>query len=237
MRLATSEVELASQFRSLLGQCRIVKSALSPRAFAEEVSCVSGRPDFLVGPHMFDDWSAERRDVVAAALSVPSDARLVSLLRPRAPRTREYLRAASGLGEYTFRAALNRLLKNDIVRVVGRDAFVLASDIPSAQFELWAFEVKLNNIRRVSYQAVRNRLFAHRSFIVMPIKVVCDRQLEFDALGRLGVGVIAIDTSRQITIDVVRGRKSKPKSRFQQLAALGRFIRHKRQAIPTAELC
>ena len=226
-----SEKELQREFRALLGEYRLVKSASSPRALAEEVSCVSGRPDILIGPYLLDDWLPERRDVLAAALSVPSDAKVASLLKSRSPRTRDYLRMVAGLDESAFQTSLRRLLDVGIACEVESDRFILAADVPGSQFELWAFEVKLKDMRRASYQAIRNRLFAHRSFIVIPGSYGFKRQRRFLQLQRFGVGVIAVDTCRGTTIDVVRSRRSRPKSRFQQLAAIGRFIRHEKEPI------
>ena len=214
------------EFRKLLGCLRVVKDASSPRAVAEEMSCVYGRPDLVVGPCLADYWDSTRRDVIGAALSVPALAMVMSLLRPRAPRSLDYLQSSSGLTPNVCRASLNRLVSVEVVHEVRRNAYALADDIPSSQVELWAFEVKLYDLRRASYQAVRNRLFAHRSFIVLPEHVALRNVERLERLKRFDVGVIAVDMAGQRTVEILRARKRKPKSRFQQLAATGRFMRH-----------
>ena len=59
----------------------------------------------------------------------------------------------AGLDESAFQTSLRRLLDVGIACEVESDRFILAADVPGSQFELWAFEVKLKDMRRASYQA------------------------------------------------------------------------------------
>ena len=83
-----------------------------------------------------------------------------------------------------------------------------------------AIEVKIGNWQRALSQALRNRIFAHRSFVALPCNVAARVQCVPLVL-RSGVGVIAIDPAGSATI-VKPAAFGRPKVWFYyyQLAAL-----------------
>ena len=65
--------------------------------------------------------------------------------------------------------------------------------------EVTAIEVKVDNWQRALSQAIRNRIFAHRSFIALPVGVAV-RVYRAPALIRNGIGVIGIDGVGRVTV-------------------------------------
>ena len=93
--------------------------------------------------------------------------------------------------------------------------------------EVIAIEVKIDNWQRALGQALRNRIFAHRSFIALP-ETVAARVRRAPALLQSGIGVIAIDEERRATI-VKPAASGQPRvwTYYYKLAALvgQRFLR------------
>ena len=86
--------------------------------------------------------------------------------------------------------------------------------------EVTAIEVKVNNWQRALSQALRNRTFAHRSFIALPIDVAA-RVRRAPALLQSRVGVIAIDVDGGATV-MKQAAHGQPKvwAYYYKLAAL-----------------
>jgi len=93
--------------------------------------------------------------------------------------------------------------------------------------EVTAIEVKVDNWQRALSQALRNRIFAHRSFIALPSGVAA-RVRRAPALLQSGIGVIAIDADGGATI-VKQAASGQPRvwTYYYKLAALvgRRFVR------------
>ena len=86
--------------------------------------------------------------------------------------------------------------------------------------EVTAIEVKVDNWQRGLSQALRNRIFAHRSFVALPVGVAA-RVRRAPALLQSGIGVIAIDADGVATV-VKRAASGQPKvwNYYYKLAAL-----------------
>ena len=86
--------------------------------------------------------------------------------------------------------------------------------------EVTAIEVKVDNWQRALSQALRNRTFAHRSFIALPVEVAA-RVRRAPALLQSGIGVIAITTDGGATV-MKKAASGQPKvwTYYYKLAAL-----------------
>ena len=86
--------------------------------------------------------------------------------------------------------------------------------------EVTAIEVKVANWQRALSQALRNRTFAHRSFIALPVEVAA-RVRRAPALLQSGIGVIAIAADGDATV-MKQAASGQPKvwSYYYRLAAL-----------------
>lgn len=86
--------------------------------------------------------------------------------------------------------------------------------------EVTAIEVKVGNWQRALGQALRNRIFAHRSYIALP-ETLADRVRRAPPVAQSGVGVIAIDRDRRAAI-VKQAASGQPSvwSYYYKLAAL-----------------
>jgi len=86
--------------------------------------------------------------------------------------------------------------------------------------EVTAIEVKVGNWQRALVQALRNRLFAHWSYIALP-EAVADRARRAPELVQSGIGIIAIDGYRDAAI-VKQAASAQPRvwSYYYKLATL-----------------
>ena len=86
--------------------------------------------------------------------------------------------------------------------------------------EVIAIEVKVDNWQRAMSQALRNRIFAHRSFIALPVGVAA-RVRRAPALRQSGIGVIAMDADGGATV-VKQAASGQPKvwAYYYKLAVL-----------------
>jgi len=91
------------------------------------------------------------------ALRDQSSARIVSLLQFSAPRTERYLVKETGLSMQVFRRCIATLESLKLVERHSGSGYSLSRYFPKMNWELWAFEVKVDHWRRALYQALRYR--------------------------------------------------------------------------------
>ncbi|MHB8927617.1 MAG: hypothetical protein ACYC9Q_08155 [Bacillota bacterium] len=190
-----------------------------------EVDCQQGRPDFVASPKPVDVISSTWRHRLVEGLAAPRSAKIISLLKYAAPRTESYLVETSGLTRQVVRKTLYELEGLKLVRAVGHGSFTLSSSLPGIDWELWAFEIKLNHWKRALYQALQYKAFAHRVAVVMPECWVHLLEKREDRFRVFGVGIIAInEDSGQIRF-IQRPKKSPPASKAHYLYTIGKFLK------------
>ena len=192
--------------------------------YTRELDCQQGRPDFVASPQRTGRLRKIQRERLASALHNPSMARLVSLLKRNAPRTEPFLRRTTGLTHPVVRRSLTALQSLGFVTRTPSDAFVLSPQFPAIDWELWAFELKLEDWQRALYQALQYRAFAHRVAVVFPERWAHRLEARAQTFRKLSVGAIALNEDNGAIRFIVRPTKSQPASRFHHLYALGRFL-------------
>jgi hypothetical protein len=208
MKQTQSEEQLAVAFEEVITNGAWASYYSPFTRMLREVACLQGRPDF-VGLHAgATNISMDQTDQLAAVLKVPSTTRILSLLHYAAPRTEKYLLRASGFS----------------LPVVRRLTYVLSSSFPKIQWELWAFEIKVDHWQRALYQALQYRAFAHRVTVVLPERWVHRAEHNINRFSLLNVGVIALDVDKKAIRFINRPKKRSPASRFHNLFALGKFL-------------
>lgn len=219
-----TEEYLSSTFETVVGSDDWVSHFGLFGFILKEVDCHQGRPDYVASTRKLPTMSETQRKVLGGVLSAPSTARVISLLKAAAPRTAEYLVRASGFSAPVVRRSLATLLSLDLVERTGSAGYVLSSGFPTLDWELWAFEVKLEHWQRALFQALQYRAFAHRSVVVISEHSAHRLERYTERFRTLNVGVIAMDAYSGTFRLIVKPKKRSPASRFHHLYALGKVL-------------
>ena len=182
-----------------------------PAWMAGSVPLGAGMPDLIVATYQALVTSLAGSGAVET--NILAYLRVVSRARPDTIATR--LRLSPKIAEHRVRTLLEAKALADCAGSVSLTP--ICRDILP---EVTAIEVKVDNWQRALSQALRNRIFAHRSFIALPVGVAA-RVRRAPALLQSGIGVIAIDTDGGATI-VKQPVSGKPKvwTYYYKLAAL-----------------
>lgn len=182
----------------------------------QEVCCQQGRVDLVATVGHIGTVSP------LTAVSCGSSATVLSLLKPRAPRTQRYLIERTGLTATTVKKALVRLENADLVIRTKSDLYLLA-DCDAFLEEIWAFEVKINNWKRALFQAMQSRAFANYAIAVFPrnkTSVLLEHAPRFRSLR---IGLMVYDASSDEYEFLVKPCKTKPFSKRHRLYAQGQL--------------
>jgi len=98
----------------------------------------------------------------------------------------------------TVAACLEGLVKASVVEQE-KDFFRLARPWRNILDEIVTIEVKVNNWRKAVEQASRNGVFAHRSYIALPQKVV-ERIKDEPILRKQGIGILAVEDAGNVVM-------------------------------------
>lgn len=103
---------------------------------------------------------------------------------------------------------LEELLSRGVVVKIG-EAYRLGNRWKCVLTDLVAIEVKVSDWRRGLQQASRNRLFAERSYLAVPLRTA--KRIKHDSFARSsGIGILGISEDGSIQI-VKRSRRQKPR--------------------------
>lgn len=189
-----------------------------PAWMAGSVPLGAGLPDLVV--------AAYQPLVAGLAGSGAVETNILAYLRVVGRARPDTIAARLRLSPRTAESRLRILLEADVL--TDRSGSVSLTPICRDILpEVIAIEVKIDNWQRALGQALRNRIFAHRSFIALP-ETVAARVRRAPAVLQSGIGVIAIDEERRATI-VKPAASGQPRvwTYYYKLAALvgQRFLR------------
>lgn len=191
---------------------------------SKELHCKQGRPDFVASPIETVIIPESLGLEVAKALSTPSIAKILSLLKVASPRSSDYIVRASGLSVPVVRRAISSLESLKLIQKINGSAYILSPESPSLEYEFWAFEVKVENWRRALFQALQCRAFAHYVAVVYSKRWAHRIEQHIDKFKAFKVGVIIVDGEVGDIRFALRPAKRPPASRFHYLYALGKFL-------------
>ena len=226
-----TEADLMNGFFKLLSNNPSYPRKTS-RLLVSELDGIQGRPD-LVDIHFRMLPDAISLDALAKSLRSPAQARLLALLRYRAPRRREYLEKSSGFTKQAFRSHLKELEKNGLVEVHANSNISLTSPLPWDMADITSYEGKLSNWRRAFHQALGYRSFSHRVWVIMPSTGALQANKRKGLFQDNGIGLMAYQGDGKTQV-VIRGRKLRPASRMLYLMAVGigltKFVERQRRS-------
>src|SRR5260221_8287374 len=167
MMTAISEDRMSDVFENLLR--RSTHEDIFPKfvKWQRELACLQGRPDFVAPSAGDESLRGDERASLAEALSTPSQALTLSLIKRRAPRTEQYLLQATGLSRRVVRRAVATLLSCDVISCDSSSRFTLSPRYADLTWDSWAFELKVSNWQRALFQACQYQAFAQRAVVII----------------------------------------------------------------------
>lgn len=183
-----------------------------------ESNCSDGQADWVWSASR-QPWRADLCEQSTTLIQNPTCARILSMLKPSAPRREAFLKDRSGVSEATFRRTLGQLTEAKLIALVDNGSYVLGERAKLPNAEVVAFEFKLENWKRAFYQATRYRSFAHRVYVVLPSNVAHRCEPMHDAFRVQNVGLLSHDSEAGGS-RVLPSSKKTPRSRANYLKAL-----------------
>ena len=224
MRNGLSEKRLSSVFEACIRDK--VLSGRYPMfdRIRKEMPCQQGIPDIVAASAPPVQHQGGLAESFSSALSRPSSALLLSLLKPASPRSEAYLRQVTKLSPSTFRKAISDLREAALLETTEAGTYIQSPRVSELQIDLWAFEVKVEDWQRAFYQALQYQAFAHRVVVVYPERWIHRIEKNVNRFRKLSIGVLAVDDENESCRIVITPRKNRPRSRRHYLYALGRFL-------------
>lgn len=214
-----TEEKMADAFLELLQSPEGLPGIGSFDGVYREVICHQGRPDFIAlrnKKHLQPKRLPESTGFVGPSI--------LTLLKPKAPRTLNYLISRSEFSEESIKRTLRQLIVSDQVEQTETGAYRLGSSISNFQTELWVFELKLNNPKRAVFQAQQSCVYANRSVIVVPPGKEKPYKRFSKTLTRWGIGLATFDPIN-VNFQISRsGRKTRvicPQHQIYALSQIG----------------
>lgn len=187
----------------------------------KELDCWQGRADIVSAEITIINNLIDFRQ--AQALSQLTNARIISLLRPKSPRTLKYIFIKSGLSESTVKKSLRKLLNARMVNINNNGSYTLHDSFSIPKIVFNSYEAKLHNWKRALYQAIQYLGFSHYTWVVMPeryIKGAIENKYFFEANG---VGLIGINEFGEKNVHF-RAKKNQPRSKAFHLVGVGKAL-------------
>ena len=194
-----------------------------------EMDCQQGRPDYVASPTNITILPRTQRIQLASVLALPSSARILSLLKADEPCSESFLLQVSGLSCSVFRRSIRKLQSFNFVVQPVPSEFILSPKFPSLNWELWAFEVKVDHWKRALYQTLQYQAFAHYVMVAISKQYAHRVDPHIDLFKTLGVGIMAVDHQGNTIHPILRPRRRKPRSTFHYYYALGKFLTPKKR--------
>ena len=190
------------------------------RILLRELDGLQGRAD-LVDARIHALPSAVSLEVLATSLRSPTKARLLAILRYRAPRTRAYLARATGLSSHSLGKHIRQLESSGLVKIHGNLAVSLGCRLPWDMVDIVAYEGKLSNWRRALHQAMGYRAFSRSVWVVMPASGARHAKKLATVFRNNGIGLMGVENDGSIDIEIRSKRHRRPASRRLYLMAVG----------------
>lgn len=192
-------------------------------AVRAEMPCAQGRPDYVASEGL-GRLRPDQQNILINALSTTSKARLLSRLMNGEIATEIDLLSSTGVSTRLFRNCMSEFRELDLVRQHGRAGFQLLQNDLSLEWDLWAFELKVDHWQRALFQACQYRAFAQQSVVVLAEQWIHRAERQLDRFRALGIGLFALDVSSGTVRSLLAPRRQPPASTWHHLYALGKFL-------------
>lgn len=203
-----TEEQMADAFERRLKSRRPLEGIASLSQIFREVDCHRGRPDFV---GLVSQNNSEKLVQHPMGYNLAS-ARILSLLKLKAPRTLNDLAIVTGMTIVTIKRAMQHMQASGLVEELLDGSFVISGGSAIFEMETIAFELKLKNARRAVFQAQQYTLFAQRVWIVVPPSQAKQYDNYKPVLGRWGIGLATFNIKNHVFKPVIQPSRKNPGS-------------------------
>lgn len=194
-------------------------------SYFKEVKCQQGIADFIIpiGPKLEESKIKEFKNLVNNL--PPSSIQIVSFLNHLNPISKEYIIQNSGFTKQTIIKALSNLEKDGLVKLNDSGMYMLTTEWPTSELNLWAFELKLHNWKRALFQALQSKAYASSVTVVFPSEKE-DLILEkLEIFASLKVGVLILDVKNKKIRNLIQPAPNAPTSKSHFLYTFTQLIK------------
>ena len=224
-RFGFTESEMADAFQRLLSSPDGLPGIGTFDGIYRDINCRQGRPDFITLRRKGNPIELNTFYHVGLVGSC-----ILSLLKPAAPRTLQYLTIEAEYTEASIRKSLAFLEKLGYIERTSKGSYILGSSSVLLKPEVWAFELKLNDSKRAVFQAQQCKAFAEIVIIVVPPNQTKNYNRFRESMTRWGIGLASFDPFTGIFDILKRPRKAKPFSGEHRMYAISQmFASHGKQ--------
>lgn len=149
-----TEYSLARLFQRVVGKSIPNRNDINHSIVLSEFNAKRGRADVICAIFEKEIEDVEKTKTLAQSLSEITKARILSLLRKSVGYSEGYLEESLGLSKSTIKKHVRDLLNAGVIERVPGQLLKLNKSFNVPKVEIWAFELKLNNWKRASQQAL-----------------------------------------------------------------------------------
>lgn len=215
-----SEEEMARAFQRLLLSENGLPGVGCFDAIYREISCRQGRPDFIALRYKIP--SDMHNDINAPGIVGPA---ILQILKPKAPRTFDYLVSNLEFGRESIRKSLKQMIESGHIVQLESGAYRLAAEMNHEKPEIWTFELKLNNPKKAVFQAQQSRAYSERAIIVVPPGQERNYERFRETMQRWHIGLANFNPTTGAFRFLRKGRKARALSPTQQIYTLSQVAR------------
>lgn len=183
-----------------------------------EVICQQGVADF-VG---LTNSNFELFNHLEELSHLESSSQILSLLKPKAGRTKSYLKSKTGLSDITLNRVLKDLCEKKYI-IKSNNVYTLSDKFNFSKINIWAFELKLSNWKRASFQALQYKAFANYTVVVFPYEKETILREHRNSFRELNIGILLFDTATLKTKWILHPKKEQPISKWHTCFTLGKM--------------
>lgn len=213
-----SEKEMADAFQAAMESNDGFKDIGPFDGIYREVNCHQGRPDFIA---LKTKQKCTLNNLSESIGFVGSS--ILSQLKPKSPRTLDYLIKKSEFSEQSVRRSLSKLVAIGYSKRTDKGSFILGEKSCFLGIEVWAFELKLKDPKRAIFQAQQSRAYAEYSIIVIPPGQERNYSRFTGTLTRWGIGLATFEPYDCNFVIIRKPKKSRAFSRQHQIYALNQL--------------
>lgn len=217
-RFGYSEEEMGTAFGKVLDSAEGLPELGLFHAVYREVSCRQGQPDFIALRYASNQKPVDHFHV--PGLIGPS---IINKLRPKSPRTLDYLLDCLEFSPNSIRKALRQLVERAIVERTDSGSYRLSVNLLRQLPEMWSFELKLSNPKKAVFQAQQSRAYAERAIIVVPPGQERNYDRFRETMRRWHIGLATFDMNTGLFRFVRKGRRARALSRTHQIYAISQL--------------
>lgn len=217
-----TEMEMANKFEILLNNKDGIEQFPYFNAVFRELNCKQGIPDFIT----ISGESTEvfQNNIYSSDIaSLDSSSLIISILKPKSPRTLKYITERTSLSDVTVKRVLKELITNDVVKENDKGAFILNPIWQLPKVELWAFELKLKDWKRALFQCLQYKAFANRVMLVMPEDKENIILKNIETLRNYQIGVMLFNAENLTYRLLLKPAKVNPSSKNHNIYAVGKI--------------